>query len=86
MFNSPNIEQIFDFFRMVSWSPVGSSLVFVAEDNNLYYRKDQFRILHLKMGHESFEIMCSAHWMARLTIEFHSQQIRYPTFTATKNK
>ncbi len=45
MLNSPNIEQIFDFSRMVSWSPVGSSLVFVAEDNNLYYRKDQFQIL-----------------------------------------
>ncbi len=40
---------------MVSWSPVGSSLVFVAEDNNLYYRKDQFQILYLKIFHQSFK-------------------------------
>ena len=29
----------FLFFRMIAWAPVGNALVYVAEDNNLYFRK-----------------------------------------------
>ncbi len=57
---------------MVSWSPVGSALIYVAEDNNLYLRQRRHFKANFQSGPSAIAQPQSSRFMIRAGI--HKQK------------